>query len=262
MQTQRLGIWAGLVSSKKTIFKPCTLVLGRNIVLPVEFLAAVWCSFSPGGPLKVKYSIEKSTFMDFELYREKQWVKLVDSNVNRSKAFRNNLVARLITCSAFSNILSFARELPICKKGKRRRPVSWKKKERQKEHFLGKRHTFRDFVWGHLQTRRLRHFSVFCLQSPPAIWDLNKHSNLLLLTLYRIQSAFDKTRWQNNELNCWQNVTLRSVLIFNSFTTWIPNEKCKKLDALGDAIRYAQNTHNICKKSPRYEKDMPKIRPI
>ena len=119
MQTQRLGIWAGLVSSKKTIFKPCTLVLGRNIVLPVEFLAAVLCSFSPGGPLKVKYSIEKSTFMDFELYREKQWVKLVDSNVNRSKAFRNNLVARLITCSAFSNILSFARELPICqKKGK------------------------------------------------------------------------------------------------------------------------------------------------
>lgn len=35
--------------------------------------------------------------------------------------------------------------------------------------------------WGHLQTRRLGHFPVFCLQSlRPQSGDLNKHSNLLL----------------------------------------------------------------------------------
>ena len=147
MQTQRLGIWAGLVSSKKTIFKPCTLVLGRKIVLPVEFLAAVLCSFSPGGPLKVKYSIEKSTFMDFELYREKQWVKLVDSNVNRSKAFRNNLVANNLEAKRSEVVWlpgplpalpspassPLPRSCPSAKKWKRRAQVYWRKmKERQK----------------------------------------------------------------------------------------------------------------------------------
>ena len=38
------------------------------------------------------------------------------------------------------------------------------------------------------------------------------------------------------------------------------SKKCQTMAhkmVLGDAIRYAQNTHNICKKSPRYEKDMP-----
>ena len=93
----------------------------------MEFLAAVLCSFSPGGPLKVEYSIEKSTFMDFELYREKAiGYQLIEISIEakRSETVWLPGPSPAPPSPAFSPLQG---SCPSAKKGKRSGSVSGRK---------------------------------------------------------------------------------------------------------------------------------------
>ena len=93
----------------------------------MEFLAAVLCSFSQGGPLKVEYSIEKSTFMDFELYREKAiGYQLIEISIEakRSETVWLPGPSPAPPSPAFSPLQG---SCPSAKKGKRSGSVSGRK---------------------------------------------------------------------------------------------------------------------------------------